>query len=127
MTDASRRARQPWTRQDLLVLGGLAVIAAVGVGLGFVGATRTQAVAGLALILALAYCLSSARAAIDYRTVGWGLALQFLFALIVLKTAAASRRFRRPGGHHACAGLRVRRVVLRLRPARQSRGVAAAS
>ena len=43
------------------VLGGLAAIAAVGIALGFAGATRVQPVAGLALILALAYCLSSAR------------------------------------------------------------------
>jgi hypothetical protein len=69
--------RQQWTRQDFLVLGGLAVIAALGMVLGFAGATRIQPVAGLALILAFAYCLSSARRAIDYRTVAWGLGLQF--------------------------------------------------
>ena len=76
----------PWTKLDLTLLGGLAAIAAVAIGLGFAGASRVQPVAGLALILALAYCLSSARRAIDYRTVAWGLGLQFVFALIVLKT-----------------------------------------
>ena len=37
------------------MLGGLAAIAAIGIALGFAGATRMQPVAGLALILALAY------------------------------------------------------------------------
>ena len=91
-------ARQEWTRQDLLVLGGLAAIAVLAVALGFAGATRIQAIAGLALILALAYCLSSARRAIDYRTVAWGLGLQFLFALIVLKTEVGRVVFQSLGG-----------------------------
>jgi CNT family concentrative nucleoside transporter len=85
--------RQPWTRIDLLVLGGLAVIASAGIALGAAGAPRLQALAGIALILALAYAMSSARRAIDYRTVGWGLGLQFLLALIVLKTAYGERTF----------------------------------
>jgi CNT family concentrative nucleoside transporter len=86
VTETVTRARQQWTQQDLSLLGGLAAIATIGIALGFAGLTRIQPLAGLALILALAYCLSSARRAIDYRTVGWGLGLQFLFALIVLKT-----------------------------------------
>jgi CNT family concentrative nucleoside transporter len=86
VTDTPPRARQPWTRLDLMTLGGLALIAAISIALGFAGASRVQPVAGLALILALGYCLSSARRSIDYRTVAWGLGLQFLFAIIVLKT-----------------------------------------
>jgi concentrative nucleoside transporter, CNT family len=97
-TVAVPRARQEWTRQDLLVLGGLAAIALIGIALGFAGAGRLQPVAGLALILALAYCLSSARRAIDYRTVAWGLGLQFVFALIVLKTDAGRAVFQSLGG-----------------------------
>ena len=85
-TDTPQLGRQPWTTADLTVLGGLAVVAAVAIGLGTAGMTRIQPAAGLAVILALAYCFSSARRSIDYRTVGWGLALQFVFALIVLKT-----------------------------------------
>ena len=90
--------RQPWTRTDLLVLGGLAGVGAVAIALGFAGLTRIQPVAGLALVLALAYCLSSARLAIDYRTVGWGLGLQFIFAVIVLKTAVGRQVFQTLGG-----------------------------
>jgi CNT family concentrative nucleoside transporter len=92
------RARQEWTRQDLLMLGGLAVIAVIAIALGFAGASRIQPVAGLALILALAYCLSSARRAIDYRTVAWGLGLQFVFALIVLKSSYGRAAFEAAGG-----------------------------
>jgi CNT family concentrative nucleoside transporter len=94
----SRLGRQPFTRADLMVLGGLSAIAAVAIALGFAGLTRIQPAAGLALILAIAYCLSSARRAIDYRTVGWGLALQFIFALLVLKTAAGQQIFQSLGG-----------------------------
>jgi CNT family concentrative nucleoside transporter len=78
--------RQAWTKADLMLLGGLGAIAALAIAVGFAGVNRVQPLAGLALILALAYCLSTARRSIDYRTVAWGLGLQFVFALIVLKT-----------------------------------------
>ncbi len=87
-TDAVELGRQRWTSHDLLVLGSLSAVAAVAIAIGALGVSSVQPVAGLALLLALAYCLSSARRAIDYRTVAWGLTLQFLFALIVLKTGA---------------------------------------
>ena len=64
-TDTPRLGRQPWTNADLTVLGGLALMAAAAIGLGAAGVTRIQPVAGLAVILALAYCLSSARRSID--------------------------------------------------------------
>jgi concentrative nucleoside transporter, CNT family len=98
-TQTHVRASQPWTQRDLMVAGGLAVVAAVAIGLGTVGLTRVQPVAGLALILALAYGISSARHAIDYRTVGWGLALQFLFAIVVLKTTAGQMVFQAAGAY----------------------------
>jgi CNT family concentrative nucleoside transporter len=91
------RARQAWTRRDLTALGALALVAAAAIAIGLGGATRIQPVAGLALILAIAYCLSSARHAIDYRTVAWGLALQGLFALIVLKTDIGRQVFQQLG------------------------------
>jgi len=97
-TSDPQLGRQPVTRADFMVLGALAAVALAAIGLGFAGATRIQPIAGLAVILALAYCLSSARRAIDYRTVGWGLSLQFLFALIVLKTAVGQQVFQSLGG-----------------------------
>jgi concentrative nucleoside transporter, CNT family len=99
MTDAKgARPAQPWTRQDAIVFGGLATVAVVAIGLGMAGASRLQPIAGMALILALAYAMSSARRAIDYRTVAWGLGLQFLFALIVLKTDVGRAVFQTAGG-----------------------------
>ena len=50
------------------------------------GLSRLQPLVGLIGILALAYALSTNRRAISVRVVGWGLGLQVLFALIVLKT-----------------------------------------
>ena len=98
MIETVPRAPQRWTQQDVVVLGGLAVVAGISIAVGFAGATRIQPIAGLALILALAYCLSSARRAIDYRTVAWGLGLQFVFALIVLKTEVGRAVFQSLGG-----------------------------
>jgi CNT family concentrative nucleoside transporter len=91
------RARQSWTRRDLTTLGALALVAAAAIVIGLGGATRVQPIAGLALILAIAYCLSAARHAIDYRTVAWGLALQGLFAVIVLKTEIGRQVFQQLG------------------------------
>jgi len=98
-THSAGRPAQTWTGHDTVIVGGLAAVAAVAIGLGFVGLSRVQPVAGLALILALAYCLSSARRAIDYRTVGWGLALQFLFAIVVLKTWVGQAVFKTLGAY----------------------------
>ena len=98
-TQTHVRPSQTWTRRDLTVVAGLAAIAAVAIGLGSLGLTRVQPVAGLAVILALAYCISSARHAIDYRTVAWGLGLQFLFAIVVLKTTVGQLVFRTAGAY----------------------------
>ncbi len=49
---------------------------------------RMQPLAGLALILFIAFVVSTDRRSIKPRVVVWGLSLQFLFALIVLKTTA---------------------------------------
>jgi len=55
--------------------------------------TRLQPLVGLVGILATAYLLSTNRRAISPRIVGWGLGLQVLFALIVLKTEVGIRGF----------------------------------
>ena len=48
---------------------------------------RYIGILGLLVILSIAYGLSMKRSAIQWRTVGWGLTLQFVFALFVMKTA----------------------------------------
>ena len=54
---------------------------------------RFQPICGLFLIATIAYALSTNRRAIRARTIFWGFGLQFLFALIVLKTSAGQRTF----------------------------------
>ncbi len=89
--------RQSWTRADIQLLGGLAAVALVALVLASTAVPRLQSIVGIALVLAIAYVLSSARRAIDYRTIAWGLGLQFVFALIVLKTGTGRLVFQRVG------------------------------
>lgn len=77
----------PWARQDtIIVAGALGVAAVAAVIAHFGGGARVQSLVGLIVILTLGYLWSTNRRAIDRRTVAWGLSLQVLFALIVLKT-----------------------------------------
>jgi CNT family concentrative nucleoside transporter len=48
---------------------------------------RLQPLIGLLLIGLIAYALSTNRKAIRARTILWGFSLQFVFALLVLKTS----------------------------------------
>ena len=52
-----------------------------------------QPLIGASVILGIAYALSTNRRAINWTTVAWGLGLQVLFALIVLKTTLGQRTF----------------------------------
>ncbi len=58
---------------------------------------RFTGLLGIVLILGIAYALSDNRKAINYRTVGVGLALQFGLALFVLKTDIGQALFQRIG------------------------------
>jgi len=66
--------------------------------------TKIQPLVGLALILGVAWALSTNRQAIRLRVIAWGLGLQFLFALIVLKTTAGQAVF-------AVLGDRIRQLL----------------
>src|SRR3954467_13046163 len=88
-------ARQPYDRRDLLVVGIAAAAAAVcALAAGLAGLPRLQPLTGLIVILTIAYCFSTNRRAIDRRTVAWGLGLQIVFALIVLKTTIGQTVFK---------------------------------
>jgi CNT family concentrative nucleoside transporter len=92
-------ARAPYDTRDLLVLASAAGAAAVCALIAqFGGIPKLQPLVGLIVIMALAYALSTNRRAIDRRTVAWGLALQVVFALLVLKTTAGQALFQRLGG-----------------------------
>lgn len=54
---------------------------------------RFIGILGLVVILSIAYGLSLKRSAIQWRTVGWGLTLQLLFALFVMKTPIGVKVF----------------------------------
>jgi len=104
MSDAHGAAdRQPLTRapydsRDVMVLAAAAGAAAVCALIAqFGGVPRLQPLVGLIVIMAMAYSLSTNRRAIDRRTVAWGLALQIIFALVVLKTAIGQAVFQRLG------------------------------
>src|SRR5581483_2226264 len=78
---------QAWEMQDTTIVGvGLAIAAVAATIAQFSGVVKIQAVCGLIVILLIAYLWSTNRRAIDRRTVAWGLTLQIIFALIVLKT-----------------------------------------
>jgi len=90
--------RVPYDRRDLMILGGAVAAAAVVAALASVGGLpRLQPLVGLIVILSLAYAISTNRRAIDGRTVAWGLSLQILFALLVLKTTVGQRVFQALG------------------------------
>jgi CNT family concentrative nucleoside transporter len=93
-----RPVRAPYERRDAVVLGSALAVAAVAAVLASLGGLpRLQPLVGLIVILSIAYLGSTNRRAIDRATVGWGLALQVVFALLVLKTAAGQALFGRLG------------------------------
>ena len=47
---------------------------------------RFIAIIGMLVLLGIAFLLSNNRQKIDYKLVGWGLGLQMVFALFILKT-----------------------------------------
>jgi CNT family concentrative nucleoside transporter len=54
---------------------------------------RALSLFGLVVIMGIAYALSTNRAAVRWKTVIWGVGLQFVLALFVLKTSAGQRLF----------------------------------
>ncbi|MFN7978738.1 MAG: nucleoside transporter C-terminal domain-containing protein [Vicinamibacterales bacterium] len=88
----------PWTRQDMMVVAGAFGLAAVlAAAAATLNAPKIQSLVGLLVILALAYSASTNKRSIDRRTVAWGLSLQIVFALIVLKTTPGQELFQTLG------------------------------
>ena len=86
--------RVPYDRRDFTILAAALGVAAVcAVLAGTAGLAPLQPLVGLIVILAIAYAISTNRRAIDLRTVAWGLSLQIVFALVVLKTSVGQRAF----------------------------------
>jgi concentrative nucleoside transporter, CNT family len=90
--------RAPYEARDFTMIGGAAIVAAVIALAARFAVPRLQPLVGLIVIMTIAYAISTNRRAIDRRTVVWGLSLQILFALIVLKTATGRQLFQTLGG-----------------------------
>lgn len=101
-TPAARPAgtggRRLSSTEYLIVGGGGALALAAALLAHFGGVPAAQPLVGALVILGIAYALSKDRRAIDVKTVAWGLALQVVFALIVLKTEVGQRVFQTLGG-----------------------------
>jgi concentrative nucleoside transporter, CNT family len=83
--------RSPKT--DLLIAAAGVALAVAAALAAQMGVPQAQPLVGAIVILAIAFAFSTDRGAIDLRTVGWGLTLQIVFALIVLKTTVGQRVF----------------------------------
>ena len=95
---AAPQSSSGFSSTDLAILGGgLAVAAALAAVAHFGGLPRVQSFVGLIVIMLIAFVLSNNRSAIDRKTVAWGLTLQILFALFVLKTTVGQVIFERLG------------------------------
>ncbi|PYR91461.1 MAG: NupC/NupG family nucleoside CNT transporter [Acidobacteria bacterium] len=78
--------------------GAVGIAAICALAARFAGVPRLQPLVGLIVILTVAYAISTNRRAIDRRTVAWGLSLQVVFALLVLKTSIGRQVFQTLGG-----------------------------
>src|SRR5215831_5252479 len=86
--------RQPYDSRDFAVIGAAAAAAALcALAANLAHLPRLQPLTGLIVIMTIAYCFSTNRRAIDTRTVAWGLSLQIVFALFVLKTSIGQKIF----------------------------------
>jgi concentrative nucleoside transporter, CNT family len=81
-------------KEVVVVLTGLGIALAAVLMASFGGVPKAQPLAGAIVILGIAYLFSTNRRAIDAKTVAWGLGLQFVFALFVLKNDWGQRVFR---------------------------------
>ncbi len=85
-------SRRLSTTELAMAAGAVGLAAAAGIA-ARMGVTVAQPLVGAIAILAIAYACSTDRRSIDVRTVAWGLGLQVVFALVVLKTAVGQQVF----------------------------------
>ncbi len=78
---------------DATIAGGALALALAAALAAQMGVPQAQPLVGAIVILAIGFAFSTDRGAIDLRTVAWGLSLQVVFALVVLKTTMGQRVF----------------------------------
>jgi concentrative nucleoside transporter, CNT family len=81
------------TATELAIVAGAIGLALAAALAAQMGVAKAQPLVGAVVILGIAYAFSTNRQAIDFRTVAWGLGLQIVFALVVLKTAVGRQVF----------------------------------
>jgi concentrative nucleoside transporter, CNT family len=80
------------------VLAGLLGVGAVAAAIAWAAnAPKVQSLTGLCVLLAIAFAWSSDRSAIDRKTIAWGLGLQIVIALVVLRTTPGREAFAAAG------------------------------
>src|SRR5580765_1525086 len=77
-------APTPWTWRASLI-AAIALIGAAAYAARDIIGPRGQAVAGIFFFFGLVAAFSSNLRAVNWRTIGWGIALQAVLALLVLK------------------------------------------
>ena len=78
----------------MLIAFGLIAGAALAAAIAYLAnLPKVQSLAGLLVLLTIAFAWSSDRSAIDRKTVAWGLGLQIVIALVVLRTTPGQRLF----------------------------------
>jgi CNT family concentrative nucleoside transporter len=87
------RPRRRAVRTDAAIVTAAIAVAALAALARQMGVTQAQPLVGAIVILGIAYAASTNRGAIDGRTVAWGLSLQIVFAIVVLKTEVGRRVF----------------------------------
>jgi CNT family concentrative nucleoside transporter len=82
----------------VVILGAMVAAAAVAAAIAAIAnAPKVQSLVGLLVLLSIAFIWSNDRAAIDRKTVAWGLGLQIVIALIVLRTTPGREAFAAAG------------------------------
>ncbi len=66
-------------------------------GQGIVNMERTISFLGICVFISISYALSVNRQAVRWRTVAWGLGLEFILAIVILKTAWGLHLFKSLG------------------------------
>src|SRR5947209_7044307 len=82
---------------DVWIVGAALAVAAAAALASRLGLAQAQPLVGAVMILSIAYAFSTNRRAIDLRIIAWGLGLQVVFALIVLKTSFGQAVFSAAG------------------------------
>src|SRR5881394_1476982 len=85
-------APTPWTWRASII-AAIALLAAAAYAMQGAIGPRGQAVAGLFFFFGLVAAFSSNLRAVNWRTIGWGIALQAVLALLVLKVPLVKDSF----------------------------------